>query len=598
MDINKFTLLTIFSVIYVITLIIIYYSKERLKTKETTIYKAILFANLFGLICQTLCRIVSDTYDNINTFLANFILKSFLLYFILFGALLLVYIVAISSSGNTNKTVKKIAIVYGILGAVVYIMPISLHINIEKDIGYSYGMAVNYSYVVGGITSILLIVMLIKEMKIVSKKKLLPLLLYLIFSGLAILIQRLNPEFMLICYVETFLCFVMYFTIENPDIKMLNELYKNKELMEQNYEDKYNFLFEMTQEARNPLVNINSLSTALRLEEDPDKVKEGLLTLNNMVRQLDFSINNILNISSLDVQKIKIINSKYDLGKLCEEIATRIKPEIKKDVHFELGLPKQVPTLYGDYMKLRQILYSLLINSCKNTETGNIYFKVNVIEKYDICRVVFNISDTGSGMSIEKINDILSSTGELEKSELDNLEKKEFNVKVCQKVMKIMGGNLMIKSNVGEGTDVVLTIDQRVHHERENSVLTQYENDIANYRKVLVVCQDKSIINSIKRKLNSNGITSSVLYYGMDAVDKIKSGKEYDFILIEDEMKEMTGFMTFKEMQKVKGFRAPVIIMLKKDKDNIKDHFLEDGFKDYLLINNIDSELDRIIEKY
>ena len=84
----------------------------------------------------------------------------------------------------------------------------------------------------------------------------------------------------------------------------------------------------------------------------------------------------------------------------------------------------------------------------------------------------------------------------------------------------------------------------------------------------------------------------------MDAVDKIKSGKNFDFILMEDEMKEMTGFMTFKEMQKVKGFKTPVIVMLKKDKENIKEHFIEDGFKDYLLTDTIDSELDRIIEKY
>ena len=412
------------------------------------------------------------------------------------------------------------------------------------------------------------------------------------------LLNSIDPSVLITTMIGTIICYTMYFTMENPDVKMLNELYKNKELMEQNYEDKYNFLFEMTQEARNPLVSINSLTTNLRNEENPEKIKDGLLTLNNMVRQLDFSINNILNISSLDVQKLKIINSKYELDKLCNEIATRIKPEVKDSVEFVLSVPKQLPTLYGDYMKLRQILYSLLINSCKNTENGNIYFKVNVIEKYDICRVVFNISDTGSGMPIEKINEIISATGELDKEELENLEKKEFNVKVCQKVMKIMGGNLMIKSNVGEGTDIILTIDQRVYHEKDKSILTQYENDIANYQRVLIVGQNKDVINKIKKKFNANNITSSVLYYGMDAVDKIKSGKKYDFILIEDEMSEITGFMTFKEMQKVKGFDIPTIIMLKEDKEHIKDHFIEDGFSDYLLLDSFESELDRIIEKY
>ncbi len=249
-------------------------------------------------------------------------------------------------------------------------------------------------------------------------------------------------------------------------------------------------------------------------------------------------------------------------------------------------------------MKIRQILYSLLVNSCKNTTSGNINLKVNLIEKYDVCRVIFNVSDTGSGMPIDKINEIISATGELDKDELDNLEAKEYNIKVCQKVIKIMGGNLMIKSTLGKGTDVILTIDQRVYHEKDKSILAQYENDITSYRKVLLVSQNKEINNIIKKKLNDNKITYSNLYYGMDAIDKIKEGKKYDFILMEDEMKEMSGFMTFKGMKEIKGFDTPVIIMLKEDKEHIKEHFLEDGFSDYLLLENIDSELERIIEKY
>lgn len=597
MEMNKFTLLTIFSIIYVIALIIIYYSKERIRTKETMIYKTILFTNLIGLICQSMCRIVSIPSANNNPVFVDIVLKNFLLYFIAFAALLVIYFIAISKKDN-DKIIKITIIVYAILGIIVYFLPISLHIDLEKDIMYSYGLAANYTYVIGGLTSLIIIIMLIKEIKKVSKKKLLPLLLYLILSAIAIVIQRLNPEFMLICYVETFLCFVMYFTIENPDIRMLNEMYKNKELMEQGYEDKYNFLFEMTQEARGPLVNISSLSNSLRMEEDKDKIKDGLLTLNNMVRQLDFSINNILNISSLDVQKIKVVDNKYDLEKLCHDLEVRIKPEIKSDVTFNLSMPKQMPILLGDYMKIRQILYSLLINSCKNTENGSINMKVNLIEKYDVARVIFNVSDTGMGMPIEKINEILSSTGSLDQTEIDNLEKKEFNVKVCQKVVKIMGGNLMIKSNIGEGTEVILTIDQKVFHEKDNSILNQYENVISNYRKVLIVSQNKDKLAIIKKKLTDSHITYSNLYYGKDAIDRIKSGKHFDFILVEDEMKEMTGFMTLKEMQKLKDFKIPVIIMLNGDKDHIKDHYLDDGFTDYLLLDNLESELDRIIEKY
>ena len=249
-------------------------------------------------------------------------------------------------------------------------------------------------------------------------------------------------------------------------------------------------------------------------------------------------------------------------------------------------------------MKLRQILYSLLINSCKNTSSGSINLKVNLIEKYDVARLIFNISDTGSGMEIDKINELLSTTGELDKEELENLDTKEYNVKVCQKVIKIMGGNLMIKSNVGEGTEINLTVDQRVYHEKDKSILNQYENDIANFKKVLLIAQNKELINTIKKYLVKNNMTVSTLYYGKDGVDKVKSGKNYDFILIEDEMKEISGYMTLKELKNIKNFDIPCIIMLNKDKENIKEHFIEDGFSDYLITNNIENDLEKIINKY
>ena len=100
------------------------------------------------------------------------------------------------------------------------------------------------------------------------------------------------------------------------------------------------------------------------------------------------------------------------------------------------------------------------------------------------------------------------------------------------------------------------------------------------------------------RYLVKNNITVSTLYYGKDGVDKVKSGKNYDFILIEDEMKEMTGLMTLKGMQEIRNFSSPVIIMINSDKEKIAKHFIEDGFNDYILIDNLDKDLDRIIDKY
>ena len=597
-NIQGFIALNVYALILMIFIMIVFFSKSRLHKTEDSTYSYLLIVTTMLTFSGIVLGLMVIPEVNMNKFLLSIMNKIYLVFLYLWTILLTFYTYYVSriKNGDSKRAMKIFTVSCSIISLLILFLPIET--SLTNGVAEASGASVYLTYLSVVACYIIMFILLILDHKNFKNKKYFPIYMLAVLGSLILVIQMLTNLNYLINPSLVLIISFMYFTIENPDVSMLNELYKNKELMEQNYEDKYNFLFEMTQEARNPLVNINSLSNSLRNEEDPDKLKEGLITLDNMVRQLDFSINNVLNISSLDVQKLKIINSKYDLEKLCNDISIRIKPEVKKNVNFELDIPKQLPTLYGDYMKLRQILYSLLINSCKNTEKGNIYLKVNLIEKYDICRVIFNISDTGSGMPIEKINEIISATGELDRDELENLEKREFNVKVCQKVMKIMGGNLMIKSNVGEGTDIILTIDQRVYHEKDKSILTQYENDITNYRKVLIVCQDKNIINNIKKKLNEHNITSSVLYYGMDAIDKIKSGKKYDFILMEDEMKEMSGFMTYKGMREIDDFNIPVVIMLKKDKDNIKEHFIEDGFKDYLLVDMIDSELDRIIERF
>ena len=587
-----------FSIILIILLVF----KKHIKTMETKLYSTLVITNFIGLIIELLCTVAAYFYYD-YTFIANIILKLYLAYLITWAIVFTIYVYYISSDNKKvsmwlHKYKKLCVFLYSLVIILLFLLPIKLVIENDFAVRYTEGSSVTYTYIFVTICILILLFCMIKNFKHIKSKKYLPLFAFLFFGTIAMTIQMSHPEILLMTYIETVIVTIMYFTIENPDVKMLNELYKNKELTEQNYEEKYNFLFEITQEARNPLVKINSICNEIHNEDNKDKIKVGTDLISSLVRQLDFSINNVLNISTLDIQKLKIVDSKYNLNTLCNDLVKKIQSSIKDGVELHSEIPSSSLTLYGDYMKIKQILYSLLNNAVKNTENGFIEFKVNIIEKYDICRLIFNISDSGKGMPIEQINEILSTTGELDKQELENLEKSEFNIKLCQKVVKIMGGNLMIKSEIGKGTEVLLTFDQRVYHDKENSILNQYENSINNYKKVLIVSQDDRLVKKLKRKCQESNISYTTLLYGGDAVDRIKAGKKYDYILILDEMKEMSGLKTYQEMRKVEGFKTPVIVMLKEDKEHIKEHYLEDGFSDYLLLNDFDKEIERIINKY
>ena len=466
-----------------------------------------------------------------------------------------------------------------------------------NDINYTYGPSANYVYSLSGVMITFIVFMLIRNFRNIRTKKYTPVFSFIFLGIITMIVQYFNPELTLMIPMETFVTFLMFFTIENPDVKMLNELYKNKEIMESNYEDKYNFLFEITQESRNPLKSIENICSNIEEEKDIKVIKENVKDLSNLAKRLDFTINNVMNVSTLDAQKINIIDKKYNLKKVCEELTKRVSLENKKDIEFKYNIPHNDLYLYGDDMKIKQVLYSLIVNSLEKTNVGYVEFKVNVIEKYDYARVIFMVTDSGPGIEIDKINEILSSTGALDKEEVELLNKKEVDVKLCQKVIKLMGGNLMIKSDLGKGSEFILTIDQRVYHDETKSILSNYENVVNNYQKALIVSQDKTLISKIKNILNKNSVSYSVLYYGLDAVDKIKSHKKYDFILISDEMKEVSGLSTLKEMQKIKGFSLPCIVMLNESKKGLAKHYIEDGFSDYIINEDIDS-LNKIIQKY
>ncbi len=588
---------SICSLVFMLIFLITYFSKRRLKNKDNSIYSFLIITNIIGLIIDIIGYITMHNL-NLNSFLNIIISKLNLIYYFTWLYLFVIYIIYISkiTKNSIFSNISKIKYICYLIN-ISFILILPLYINNEGDKIYSYGPSASYVYFISIIFAIIIIYCLFRNLKKITKKEFIPLILFVILGLIVMLVQMIFPTVLLLLYSESIITAIMFFTIENPDVKMLNELYKNKEIMESNYEDKYNFLFEITQESRNPLKSIENICSNIEEEKDIKVIKENVKDLSNLAKRLDFTINNVMNVSTLDAQKINIIDKKYNLKKICEELTKRVSLENKKDVEFKYIIPHNDLYLYGDDMKIKQVLYSLIVNSLEKTNVGYVEFKVNVIEKYDYARVIFMVTDSGPGIEIDKINEILSATGALDKEEVELLNKKEVDVKLCQKVIKLMGGNLMIKSDLGKGSEFILTIDQRVYHDETKSILSNYENVVNNYKKALIVSQDKTLISKVKNILNKNDVSYSVLYYGLDAVDKIKSHKKYDFILISDEMKEVSGLSTLKEMQKVKGFSSPCIVMLNESKKGLAKHYIEDGFSDYIINEDIDS-LNKIIQKY
>ena len=586
---------------FLILLIIIYYKKKSIDNTENYIYKRMLNSNLFFLIVEitlfSLCIFCSKYMSLILT------VEKLYLYCSLECILIFIYyIYTISNSKYKNienniKLYKKFNILRIVAAILIFVLPITHHM-VNGFIEYSYGAAPTFMALCSVVSIMFGFYTVIKNRKSLDKKKVFPLYVFVISQSIFFTIHYFQQSLFLSSLSITLISYLMYFTIENPDIKLLSEVYKNKELIEQSYEDKSNFLFELTQQVRTPIMNLSKQCKSLENINNIKELKNGIKELNNSIRQLDFVVNDVLDVSTLEAQKVKFVENRYNVNNLYTELVSKIQPMIPENVEFITTSTKNVPYLYGDSIKLKQVLYSILLNAVKKTEKGFIEFHIDTIERYDVCRLLFSIKDSGCGISIDKINEILAVTGEINQDDIKAMEKTEINMELCQKIVKLFGGNLMIKSNLEKGTEVILSIDQKVVLDNKDTMLEKTEYYIKFNKKVLIVSQNKELISNIKDKLNSKDISYSTMFYGRDAIDKIKSGKMYDYILMDDDMNEMNGFTTLKELNKIKDFNIPVIIMLKDNKEQIKEHYIEDGFKDYLLIKDFPNEINRIIDKY
>ena len=598
---NITMMLSITSLFYIFILIILFFTKSNLKNKETKLYSILLVSVFLGILLELSMRITCILFPGISI-MDNIISKVFLFYTLFWFSLITIYNFIISFSDKKYYVFKKAIIIFNIVADfLIMIFPINFFYKPGNNYySYTYGLAVNFLY--GCITFIIItniIFLVMKRSKVFKNKKYYPIIICIVLILIATIIQNRYPDILLNIFIQALTTFIMYHTIENPDVQMINELYKNKMLVEKTYEDKSNFLFKMTQEVKKPITNMNNIMESLKMSDEKSELKQGIKLLEANGRQLDFVVNDVLDITTLDAKNIKIMNSRYNVYTLFNDIEKRMEEYATDEVEFRFDIDQNIPYLYGDAIKLKQIIMSILLNSVKKTKTGFIELSVNAIMKYDVCRLIIEIEDSGVGMSIDKINELMVTTSELNIEEINNLEKLDLNLDLCQKSIKLLGGNLMIRSEVGKGTEVIVTIDQKIYESESNDkTIEKYQNMLFNSSKVLIVGENEEEIERIKKYIEDKSIIVSTSLYANDCIDKVRSGKTYNLILMSDEMSTKSGLTTLRELKEIERFNIPVVVMLEENKEKIKDHYIKDGFKDYLLKSNLEDEVKRIINKY
>ena len=275
------------------------------------------------------------------------------------------------------------------------------------------------------------------------------------------------------------------------------------------------------------------------------------------------------------VEKAK--DKKYDIKKLLNEIYLREKKKIN-NIRFDFNISENIPEyLYGDSIRLKNILMCILDKSIERTNNGFIEVNVNSINKYDICRLIITIEDSSLPLSLEEINNILDNDKEIDENNITIYD--------INKLINMMNGNLMIKSE--EGNEFLLSIDSKI--------LNPKTEEITNDTDILFISNNNKLLKNLEILFNE--YTSNSVLNGIDAIDLIRAGENYNLILIDDVMKPISGLETLKKLRSL-DINIPCIIMLDKDKEHIKNHYIKDGFMDYILKDDLKNEINRITNKY
>lgn len=593
--------LIVVSLIYSLLVSIVYYSKKRANIQETKIYDALVIVNIINLIMELLCCYTVYNIDTMPFFATEITNRLFLLIIFMWQTLFTIYVYIVSFKKNHNdkldfnKPIGKIAIVAWFI-MIVGLTFLPLEYYNENGLVYSYGPSANFLYIIVVIYLIAWVIFYAKKNHKQKKNKYLPILMFIFVMGLALVIRGINPGILIISSSFAFVTNLMFFTIENPDLRFIEQIQLAKKFSDDSNYEKSLFLFNVTQDVRMPITNINRNINTIYNLEDINDIKEQVRQIDSHTKELYNIVNNVLDISSVEVKDIKVIENKYNVKNLLKEVITYNKKKTDtKNLEFRFNVDKSLPEyLCGDSIKLKQILNELLSNAIKYTSNGFISLNVTSITKLDICRLIIYVEDSGIGIAADRIEKIFNSNN-------DDLTDDKLTLSEIQKMLNVIGGTIILNSEYNVGSKFTIVLDQKIDNEtksKEQEVMEKYKDMIIENKKVLLVDDNEASVKMITKLTNSFDITLDCVSSGKECLDKIRNKEKYDLILIDEEMPKLSGYDTMEKLKDIHNFKTPVILLTQNSNLEFSETHLKQGFSDLLVKPVSKTTITKIYNKY
>lgn len=580
---------TIAGVIFSILLFIIYSFKTNFSISENKIYHSIIITTIITGLIEIYSFILVKNNIAVDSSLYLYTLKLLFLGFViwLYSFTLYTVIVTLKLKDKDNDKYRIILIISSIIFTILSVITIILPISINKvgDLLLPTGSGVEVIYLLAVLCFIIMIITIISNHKELKNKKYYPVYFLLVILGIMILIQKIFPDLLLINFSLSIIIYIMYFTIENPDIKLSKELEYTKELLNKRNELASNTINNLIISIKEPLTEIANFSNKKINKNNISLSLEEIKELQKTTLSLVDKVNKVMDITRIESSDYSIKERKYQTSNLIDNIKGILEKN-NKEVNYEIStLPK---VLYGSDTNIVQTISYLVDFISKNFENYTLSIKISNLLVRNKCHLKFSLV-------------VDSKYNNLDMYEKDNkytLSNKSIEYEIYEKLIDLQRGHNFISK---DGSKVIFdfSLYQRQEEVKEINDNEEIEYFDASDKNVLVALNSHNDIRNLSELLMNYNVNITTAGSVNELNELLSSNKTFDLVFLSDhiygidnyDIKNTNDFKkTINKLSLVAGYKLEIVLVTLNDyqKENIE----------YLTLPISKTKLDDILVKY